>query len=263
MVKSELKIALKQSNNQPVSLKALSPQALESFLIVVSSFKAIALNLVPDEELSFVISEGSAACAIVAPDAYKESIYEELNTAIIGECEDKDITRNLRTIQDQIKRSNLDYVFQYRAADSKNKVFLHERLERATRISSKRRRQPFTVRIKTISGFLNLIGGKNPNYHFDYGGGQSLTIDCTMEEAKEVNKYLYKNITTLVQCKEWEREEKKDEYYHVALLDEDINIKLRKYFKAYYKESNLIEKLSMTYDFVDGVFRNSNLGHQT
>jgi hypothetical protein len=257
---NQLEIALTEANGIPVSLKSMSSEALDSFMATVTSLKSIAVSVVEEDSLNFSIQEGSAQCTIEAPKSSLDNIYDELSVAMKGDSEDKKITKNLRNIQNQMMRDNYKFRFIYRKSNQPD-VDIYPTLIKAKKIALKRSKAEFNYKLMILSGFLNQIGGKNPNYHFDYGAGEKLTIDCTVEEATIINKYLYKNVQALLLCKEWQREDKRDEYYHKAILDKENVQIFRTYLKKYYKEEDLVKRLTLTHDFVDDSFANSNDGH--
>lgn len=257
---SLLEIALEEVNGDAVSLKSMSPDALESFMSVMSSLKAIAIYIADENELSFSITEGSAQCLLNAPDHLMDSIYDELDTAIKGESGDKEVTTYLRSIQDQITREKFSYRFLYKKHD-KPTVDLYFALNKCKRISVKRRRNQYDYKLKIISGFLNQIGGSTPNYHFDYGGGKKITIGCSIGQAKNIKQFLYQDVHSLLLCKEWYDDEKRDEYMHKIILDEELVNDLKKYVISYNKEDDLIKKLTTTYDFIDKMFAEKK-GHR-
>lgn len=250
---SLLEIALEKVNGEAVSLKSMSPNALESFMSVMSSLKALAVYVADGKELSFSISEGSALCVLNAPDELMDSIYSEMETAVSGESDDKEITNYLRSIQDQVTRENFSYRFLYKKPNAPV-INLHTTLRESRKITVKRRRKQYTYKLKIISGFLNQIGGNIPNYHFDYGGGKKITIGCSVKQAKKVKQFLYQDVYTLVMCKEWYDEEKKDEYTHKSILEEDLVNDFRRFIISYNKEEDLLKKLSLIYEFTDRMF---------
>lgn len=252
---NKLEISLVEANGEPVSLNSMSPDALASFISVMSSLKSIAVSVaIEDREMNFSIRSGSAQCVLEAPKIQMDSIYQELDIAMQGESDDKEVTSHLRNIQDQIKRQSFSYRFFYKKGP-RQIVDIHDRLITSRRIGLKRRRKKYEYKLKVLNGFLNQIGGKNPNYHFDYGSGDVITIDCTVEEAKSINKYLYLNVSSLILCKEYNSDNKKDEYYHKAIIEENLARKIKKYINSYYKENDLVKKLTITHDFIDAVFK--------
>ncbi len=256
-----LEIKLKTANNQPVSLKSMSAEALDSFMTVLSSLKSIVLSIDPCEKLVFIISQGSAICAVEAPTKTMNIVYKEVDLAIKGESSDKDVTLNLRRIQEQLKRKDCNYEFLYKKFNHKD-INLQERLVSNNRIITKRKKNLYEYKLIVKSGILNQIGGKIPNYHFDYGDGVKITIDCTKDQAMSINQHLYQNVNSLLVCKEWSDSEKSSEYYHKLILGSDLLPFLMPFLREYNHEENLVGKLTLIHDFIDNSFRTPNLGFE-
>ncbi len=258
---NRLEIKLTEAHEKAVSLKSMSSDALDSFMKVMSSLKSIADTVENKEDLNFSITEGSAVCAIEAPEPIIQSVFDDMDRAIKGESRDKVFTSHLRIIQEQIKNEEFKYNFSY--YKGKKKIEIHPRLIKSNRIALKRKdRLEHNYKLLIIRGFLNQIGGKEPNYHFDYGHGEKITIACSMEDAFIVNKYLYKNITSLVVCKEWKNDKKRREYTHKIILEDLLVEELKSYIESYNKESDLVSKLSITHDFIDKMFSTTNFGKE-
>lgn len=257
---NRLEIKLTEANNQLVSLKSMSPEAMDSFMTVMSALKTIAVSVNTDDKLVFSISEGSAQCAIEAPEDTMKIIYDEVDIAIKGKSEDKEITVNLRRIQEQLMREGYNYKFIYkRGRDAE--IDIHSRLIRSSKIKTKRSKKLFEYKVRVVSGFLNQIGGKEPNYHFDYGHGEKKTIVCSKEEAMQIKQYLYKNVNVLLVCKEWSEPEKRNEYYHKLIIEGENVYKFKQFLNSYNKENNLVEKLILLHNFIDEEFEANNDSH--
>lgn len=255
---AHFKISLSEDQGKAVSLREMSSGAVASFMLVVNSIKEIACDVIfDDSELNFSILEGSAAFAVNGATDSTDLIYDEIEKAIEGGSNNRNLTKHLRVIQDQIKRDRFQYKFIY---DKSAKVIdIHTKLKESKRITTARSKSLYQYKIEILSGFLNQIGGTDPNYHFDYGGGDKITIACSKAEAQSINKYLYKETFSLVVKKEWFDDEKKDEYIHKAIIDSpDIVRFMKTFFKSYYKESNLINRLSTFYDFMEKVLKRND-----
>lgn len=247
---NKIEITLKTANNQPVSLTSMTPEALDSFLAVVLSLKSIATSI--GSNAIFTITEGSASCAVYAPDNEVEvdNIYNGIELAIKGQSRDKQFTTNTKIIQDQLKRTGYDYRFIYTndKYETQKVIQIHERLKKAKKITLKRTKYEFEYKLRVLSGFLNQIGGNTPNYHFDYGHGNKITISCTKEEAIEIKKYLYKDIFVILLCKEWSSN-KKSEYYHKQIIEIEKVSVLKEFFQTYYKKEEIVDRLEYLHEF--------------
>ena len=256
----KLEIVLKEVEEEKVGLKSLSADALDSFIKVLSNLKALATNSVSENNVTFSIYEGSASCAAESSPDVMERIYHDMEIAIQGESYDKELTTSLREIQTQIKRTTFRYQFNY--IKDKSIINVDERLSNARQIRLKSSENNYEYKIKILSGLLNEIGGKTPNYRFDYGANEKITIGCTREEAQTVNKYLYKNIHSIVLCKEFNND-KNDQYTHKAIVEKECASLLQAHFTSYYEEKNFVNRLSLIYDFIDDVFaKDRDLGFE-
>jgi hypothetical protein len=262
-LKNRLEIILSEANSVPVSLSAMSSDALDSFMEVVQSLRSIAEASIEKQELSFSISEGSARCAVEAPIRPMNLMYNKMDQAIQGKSKDKEVTRHLRNIQSHVKKENYNYVFNYSDSEKKNVVELCPILIKSKKIAIKRRpRKQYSFKLKVITGYLNQIGGRNPNYHFNFGLKESITIDCSMKEAMVIKRFLYQDVDSLLLCKEWFKSDKKNEYFHKLILDKDISAQFTAFINKYNEIDELVDKLDLIHDFVDESFTNSKFGHK-
>jgi len=257
---SRIEIQLNTAEEKPVNLNSMSPEALDSFMAVMSSLKSLTTSL--SSNTIFSIKKGSAICCAEAPTKEMESIYNEIDTAIKGKSTDKVLTTNLRIIQEQLQRVgyNFKFVYEPKINVPDTQIFLHERLIKSKRIVTKRTKKSFEYKLRVVTGFLNQIGGKEPNYHFDYGHGEKITIKCSKEEAIEIKKYLYQNVSVISLCKEWNSQSENTEYSHKIILENDqINV-FKQFLHDYYKFDNLISRLELIHDFVYEQMNNSKNG---
>lgn len=258
---AKLEISLKYANSAPVSLNYMTPEALDSFMAVIASLKAIVTSIGIDDEVTFTIKEGSASCAVQAQPDTMHRVYQEMDYAIRGESYHKAVTSNLRIIQDQLKRDGFVYDFLY-TGDSQGIVELHNRLRNSKKITIKRERKPIEYKVVIKSGVLNQIGGKDPNYHFDYGGGDKITIECSKNEAMTINQYLYQSVTSMLICKEWTDGSKPNEFTHKLIVDERHANSIKRFIDQYNAEEEIVEKLTSLHQFIDMSFEEPETGFE-
>ena len=218
-------------------------------MTVVSAMRSIVISI-NTEGLVFSLKKGSAQCDIVAPSETIDLIYEEIDLALKGESTDKEVTSNLRRIQDQFKRQDYDYKFLLKEPRG-TFIVVHKRIIESNRISIKRSKKPYSYRVKVLSGFLNQIGGKIPNYHFDYGHGQKKIISCTQDQALSINQYLYHTIDVLAVCKEWTDPDRQTEYTHKLILEAEDARLLQLFLINYNRQDDLVDRLTVLHDFMD------------
>lgn len=251
-------IRLSSIDEEPVDLNRMNADALRSFLEVVASLRDIAEAVVGKDHLSFVIQSGSAVCFMEAPTEQLTSIYHEMDLAIRGDSINKEVTDNLRLIQQQLKREGLGYEFQYH--QGLEAIRLHTRIRSARRIGLKRRIAAKNLKIGLIGGTIKQIGGDHPNYHLDCGGGDKKTIACTVEDAVIVNQFLYGTVNALIWIKTFPQEGKKDEYTHRSLIEADQVSAMREFMERYDAYGDILEALSYIHTFMDEQLKNLQHG---
>lgn len=243
MSADKIEIKLTYVDDEYVDISNMSVQALESFLNVTNSLKNISQSV--SDQLTFTIKSGSAYASVNGQYSDIGSIYSKIDEALKGESTDEIVTSNLRIIQKEIQNSVFKYQFLYG-----NEV-LDNRIRSAKKISKKRKKQFSENKIEIISGYFNQIGGNDPNYHFDYGAGNRLTIDCTINETEELKLYLYKTISSLVIKKTFENEQVKPVFEHKSIIEDELVQSFKEFLKIYYSKENLVNKLETIYDFID------------
>lgn len=243
MSPDKIEIVLTHVNDEYVNLEQMSKDALISFLSVVDSLKNISENLLSDE-VTFSIKKGSALFAVQSTPNNIHHFYNIMNEAIDGDSLDKVVTENMRKIQKEIQNPNLIYKFIYKD------VNLAPKIKNAKKITKKKILKKFDYKLEILTGFFNQIGGVDPNYHFDYGNGNRITVNCTIEDALELKDCLYGNISTLVIKKKDKTIDVKDSYYHCIILKKEQIRKYRSFLNIYNSKNDIIERLDSIYEFI-------------
>ena len=237
----------------------MSSDALTSFLIVLESLKELAVESMDKDNIKFSIENGSAKAVIANSQNPKgvSDLYEKIDTAIKGKCDDSQITSPLRRIQEELKDQNFFY-FTYN--NGKQKIAIDERLRRANRIQKRRVESEVSLQLKVLSGTLNQIGGNEPNYHIDYGGGVKKTIEFDKNQTKDIIQHLYRKTTVLTVCKNKKSSDGVDKTYSHKLILEDNQVQMFKSFLRKYnsKQLDLVDRLSFMYEYFDGLYKGSN-----
>lgn len=243
MSTDKIEIKLTYVDDEYVDLSNMSVKALESFLNVTTSLKNISESV--SDQFTFTIKSGSAYASVNGLQNDIGNIYFKIDEALKGESSDEVVTSNLRNIQKEIQNSVFKYQFFY------GNEILDTRIRTAKKIAKKRIKQSFEYKIEIVSGYFNQIGGNDPNYHFDYGNGNRLTIDCTINETQELKEYLYKTISSLVIKKTFEDEQTKPIFEHKAIIEDELVYPLKEFLINYYQTQDLIGRLESIYDFID------------
>lgn len=243
MSTDKIEIKLTYVDDEYVDLSNMSVKALESFLCVTNSLKNISESV--SDQFTFTIKSGSAYASVNGSQNNIKDIYFKIDEALKGESTDEIVTSNLRNIQKEIQNTVFKYQFLY------GNEILDTRIRTAKKIAKKRTKQLFENKLEIVSGFFNQIGGNDPNYHFDYGNGNRLTIDCTIVETEELKEYLYKTISSLVIKKTFEDEQIKPMFEHKSIIEDELVYPFKEFLINYYQTQDLIERLESIYDFID------------
>ena len=243
MSTDKIEIKLTYVDDEYVDLSNMSVKALESFLSVTNALKNISESV--SDQLTFTIKKGSAYASVNGYKGDIGNIYSKIDEALKGESTDEIVTSNLRNIQKEIQNSVFTYQFVY------GNEILDTRIRSAKKIAKKRTKQLFENKIEIISGYFNQIGGNDPNYHFDYGSGNRLTIDCTINETEELKEYLYKTISSVVVKKSFEDENLKPIFEHKAIIEDSLVYPFKEFLRRYYTTQDLIKRLEIIYEFID------------
>jgi hypothetical protein len=242
-------IRLSKIGDISVDLDCMNADALQSFLEVVSSFKQIAEAVVGKDDLSFAIRAGSALCCLDAPARQLGRIYREMDLAIQGNSVNKIVTDSLRSIQEQVKKEGLGYEFQYHQASQV--IPLHSRIRSARRIAVKKTRVGHALKVGMYAGVIKQIGGEHPNYHLDCGNGDKKTIECTVEAAVNINRFLYQPVHALTRVKTSPQNGKPHQYTHVSLIEVGQAETMHAFLDRYNSCPDLIEGLTAIHTFME------------
>lgn len=241
----KIEIVLTHINEANVDLDNMSKDALISFMSVIESFRNISEDIL-SSEVSFSIKKGSACFGVYSSPNNIKQMVGLMNEAIGGNSFNQIMTDNMRRIQKEIQDPNLSYKLLYKDQN------LAPRIKTAKKITKKRISKVFDYKLEILTGFFNQLGGTEPNYHFDRGKNEDkITIECTIEDAKELKNCLFEDISTVVIRKK-ERNEEKPVYIHCAILQSKNQTRsLHKFLKEYNAKENIIDRLDCIYEYID------------
>lgn len=224
---------VKNSQKQDVHLDSMNVEVAKSFMVFLDSMTKIAELQPLTSDFKIKITEGSACIAIEAPENDAEEFDQEIFNVFENRSTNKHYVDLLNKMKSTIKANGLEY----RAEVVKGTV-------RTPIINMFRQGNPFktqgAVRTKAnynlefLSGKLLEVGGKKPNFHVEINNGNILTIQCSEEEAKKINRLLYQNINISV----WRKTTSKSELF---FCDNYLNEDVYTDFKSFLKINNLQE----------------------
>jgi len=249
---SHLVITLEtERNGEAVQLHSLSASGLLSFTTVLESLRKLAIAIAGDENVRFSIKSGSAQAIAITDDEVGQSIADTLEQAIEGEISDEELLDPIRKMHREIIRDDLNYGITLQRAGQTINNF-KTIFQSKSRIILKP--QPgFLVTSEVLRAKVIAVGGKSPNYHLIMEDETEIIINCSESDAMEVNPFLYKRINVLVQKTSYKRENKKDFYSHVAVIQDPVIIIFDQFFSVYNSRTDLMVRLQMLYDVFDQI----------
>lgn len=259
MLKDKIKIILREndndSNERRISLQSMSVEELASFMVVVGALKVLSQSLADQKDLTFSIFEGSAACAVEGNESCIDSIHSGIDLALKGESDNEKVTSSLRDIKKEVSKDRYSYRILYDKRNNET-ISLDDRIREVKSIRTKKKKKKLAnIFLLLVQGRLNEIGGKKPNYHLDYvehrDTDEKITVSCTVEEAKSINRYLYNNVYALtIRCVNNDPD-KKDTYIHQVIVEEStLAIEIKDFLQQYY-ELDLVDRLVSVHKFID------------
>ncbi len=245
-----LEIALTHVNGAPVTLGSIPSEGLKSFLNVLGALREIVEAIHPQNDFNFVISEGSVSGALEADQSPMSGIVRAIDQGIKSESDNVTIVNNLRIIHNELKPDHRRFRFSHRTVDSSLTDF-GEKVRSVERIRKKRGpNKRYSSYVGVATGYLNQIGGTNPEYHFNKGLENHVKISCTTDELKEIQDSVgvYENVSSLVVHSESSQtSESNTPLVHKAILESNSVGPIKHFLESYNAENELVTKLKMMY----------------
>lgn len=237
MHNNKLEISItKDSQQVDIDLNSLSIHATNVFLEIVEALKNIA-RLTPDSDnIRIQITKGSAKTAMVNIDDAQVNVIERtLEDVVNGNCEDKDIVENWRTIQNIFQANGLQYEAKFLKGSTT--VPIYSKITSARKFRARPIKREYEYKLAFLTGKLIAVGGKNPNLHILNDNDETIIISCDESSAIEANKYLYQNIR--ISCWQKKMNEEKSSYEFCGVYNSENRFNTLK---------NFIEELNSTSD---------------
>jgi hypothetical protein len=225
-------------------------EAAEAFKLFVENLYEFArlTNISANNDVKLSIKNGSILSQLVYPSE-RIDIDQEINQVINGESNNNELIKCFKGIQDKVKQNGLQYaITHYRNGEL---VDLTSRFKGRKFPLRRSPRMEWTHEVEFISGKLFNAGGRvNSNIHIDTIE-ESIKIDCTKEQAKAVNKYLYEFVYLSV-----ERKSKIGNETKFTMIDYYATEEAYEYYKIKFSEMMELNKIEKYTNFHDLVFEN-------
>lgn len=247
-------ILRKDSEGKEINLNNMSLEASKSLREILDALIAI-VEHEKDQNLHIGIEKGSAAQKLIKENGTLEVVYNKiLDAANAKPNRENFYISQLNIIHKNVEKSQ-EYDIFYRTPSTKTDI----KSLFASKFKDKRDRakRENNFNIDFITGYLELNGGKKPNFHLISKDDSKFTIDCTILEAQKVNKFLYSNIYISV----WAKPKKGGMKYEFCDIYSGESEKYFNEFRSFFKDLKkmkgtepfhfISEKLESYYDDKD------------
>jgi hypothetical protein len=189
--KIEFKLT-KDIDGSDIELSNMSLEAIKSFNVLLDSVLKIVSNAVNPNNIRIKIEKGSASISAKCDNSQIETIFADYNDVIEHRSSKKELVHPWRSVQDLIVSNGYAYEINFVKDSIPHAVT--DNIKSARPIRSRAIRTQPEFQICFLSGKLQTIGGKNPNFHLIDDEGNADVIRCNESDAIIVKNSLYHNV---------------------------------------------------------------------
>ncbi len=246
-------ILKKDSQGNDIDLASMSLDTSKSLRQILDALIAI-VEYEKDLHLKIGLERGSVAEKILGNAPNLKVVYNKMVEASEAHTKRDNIyVRNLNVLYDNFHKVE-EYEMFYNADGHKKD--LKPLFSNKFRKSRTKKKIENNFNVEFITGVLQQNGGKKPNFHL-ITAGEPITIQCEIEEAIKVNKFLYKEINVAA----WAKATPRGMNYQFCDLYVDNSEQYFTDFKQFFKSLKTMEgtepfhaiseKLESFYDIKD------------
>jgi hypothetical protein len=184
-------ILKKDAEGRDIHLDNMSLEASKALREILDALIAI-VEYEKDPNLHIGIKKGSAAQQLINENGTLQVVYNKiLNAANVRPDRDNFYVAQLNVIHKNIHKTK-DFEISYKTPIDKqnlNSLFVKKFKEKRDR-----KKDENNFNVEFITGYLELNGGKKPNFHLIGKDDSKFTIDCSIVDAQKVNVCLYSTI---------------------------------------------------------------------
>jgi len=220
----------KDSKGNDIQLNNMSLDASKSLREILDALIQI-VEYEKDLNLKIGLEKGSAAHKLISEDENNdlEVVYKKIKDAAEQQPERENLYVNqLNVIYRNIQKFD-DYKIVYK--HDSTKIDIKPLFKRKFKNTRSRANIDNNFKVKFFNGTLDLIGGKNPNFHIT-SNSLPYTIQCTKEEARKVNPFLYQDIFISA----WVKEKKNGWEYNFCDIYAGQSEDYFEIFKTFFKD---------------------------
>ena len=247
-------ILRKDSAGRDIDLNNMSLEASKSLREILDALIAI-VEYEKDQNLHIGIEKGSAAQKLIKENGTLDVVYNKiLDAATAKPNRENFYISQLNVIYKNLEKSK-EYDIFYKTPVKKTDI----KPLFASKFKDKRDRTKIenNFNIEFLTGYLELNGGKKPNFHIICKDDSKFTIECTIVEAQKINTFLYSNIHIAA----WATAKKDGMIYEFCDIYSGNSEKYFNEFKSFFKDLKnmkgtepfhfISEKLESYYDCKD------------
>jgi hypothetical protein len=237
----------KDSKGNDLSLKNMPIEAAEALTVFIKNLSDIAKfkNSLDTQDIKISLSDGCIESEISYP-SHRVDIDDDITNIVNGNSSTNELIKYFKSIQDKIQENGLDYSIIHRVNNTPTdltQLFKQKKFPLKRRTKTNRE-----ISIQFISGNLYNAGGKiQSNIHIDLVDGP-IKIDCTKNQAKAINNYLYES--TYLSVLKTKKKERLDKYELVDYYTDSTNYELYQSLHTELRHLNPYERYSRFHDII-------------
>lgn len=245
------------SHGNQLSLDNITIEAADALMIMIESLTNIAKLYDENPDIKISLKNGSIESCLVYPST-GNLIQEEIENIILGNSDNNEKIKFFKTIQDKIKSNGLDYTVINKVNDEIKDLTV---IFKSNNFPLKRvRRTEFYEKVEFIQGRLYESGGKvKTNIHLENTLQEEYKVECTQEQAIEINQRLYSNIYLSV-LKKWRLNQKPTYQLIDSYLSEDKFINYKTFYNDI-KNNPTLDRFDLVYNRIVEIIESDEINN--
>lgn len=181
---------IKDKDGSNTNLNSMSLNESKAFLVLLDSIIQFAESLNLAEAYEIKIEKGSACVAIESADL--DPLIVEYDKVINNESNNSELVTAFRNVQNLFWENGLQYDSKY-VVRGLSYFDIYSDISKAKSFRTKSISKSKNIEVNFLNGYLQEIGGKNPNFHL-LKDGKTIKIECSIEQAQRIKHELYREI---------------------------------------------------------------------
>ena len=245
------------SHGNQLSLDNITIEAADALMIMIESLTNIAKLYDENPDIKISLKNGSIESCLIYPST-GNLIQEEIENIILGNSNNNEKIKFFKAIQDKIKSNGLDYTVINKVNDEIKDLTV---IFKSNNFSLKRaRRTEFNEKVEFIQGRLYESGGKvKTNIHLENNLQEEYKVECTQEQAIEINQRLYSNIYLSV-LKKWRLNQNPTYQLIDNYLTEDKFINYKSFYNNI-KNTTTLDRFDLVYNRIVEIIESDEINN--